>query len=119
MSNPTFRGAERKDIMFTLSIKYGWVCWYCNLPLRPNGKLLHDLGKYDRHTKWEVKEVALHIDHIVPKSCGGTDDIDNLALACEFCNHAKFNTDATTYLEWLDRVRTGDTWTPIRDGRKQ
>jgi 5-methylcytosine-specific restriction endonuclease McrA len=28
----------------------------------------------------------LHIEHIVPKSHGGSDDLDNLALACIDCN---------------------------------
>jgi 5-methylcytosine-specific restriction endonuclease McrA len=29
------------------------------------------------------------IEHIVPKHHGGTDEIENLALACARCNHAK------------------------------
>ena len=29
---------------------------------------------------------ALHIEHIIPKKHGGSDDIDNLALACIDCN---------------------------------
>ncbi len=29
---------------------------------------------------------VLHIEHIVPKKHGGTDDTDNLALACIDCN---------------------------------
>jgi 5-methylcytosine-specific restriction endonuclease McrA len=29
---------------------------------------------------------ALHIEHIVPKAHGGSDHIDNLALACIDCN---------------------------------
>ena len=29
---------------------------------------------------------ALHIEHIVPKKHGGSDDTDNLALACIDCN---------------------------------
>jgi len=29
---------------------------------------------------------VLHIEHIVPKIHGGTDDLDNLALACIDCN---------------------------------
>ncbi len=29
---------------------------------------------------------ALHIEHIIPKIHGGSDDIDNLALACIDCN---------------------------------
>jgi|SRR5262252_6657247 len=29
---------------------------------------------------------ALHIEHIIPRVHGGSDDIDNLALACVDCN---------------------------------
>jgi len=29
---------------------------------------------------------ALHIEHILPKKHGGTDDLENLALACIDCN---------------------------------
>jgi 5-methylcytosine-specific restriction endonuclease McrA len=29
---------------------------------------------------------ALRVEHIIPKSHGGTDDLDNLALACIDCN---------------------------------
>ena len=29
---------------------------------------------------------TLHIEHVIPKIHGGTDDLDNLALACIDCN---------------------------------
>ena len=32
---------------------------------------------------------ALHIEHIIPKKHGGSDDMDNLALACIDCNLRK------------------------------
>jgi HNH endonuclease len=31
------------------------------------------------------------IDHIVPRSLGGSDDLDNLALACRRCNERRYN----------------------------
>jgi 5-methylcytosine-specific restriction endonuclease McrA len=33
----------------------------------------------------------LQLDHIYPTSKGGTDTADNLCLACELCNQAKWN----------------------------
>ena len=30
--------------------------------------------------------LALHIEHVIPKKHGGSDDVDNLALACIDCN---------------------------------
>jgi 5-methylcytosine-specific restriction endonuclease McrA len=29
---------------------------------------------------------SLHVEHIIPKTHGGSDDLDNLALACIDCN---------------------------------
>lgn len=34
-------------------------------------------------------EYALHCDHIVPISRGGTNDLDNLTTSCDFCNCSK------------------------------
>jgi hypothetical protein len=45
-------------------------CEYCRLPLLGNS--------------WQV-------DHIIPKSLGGTDDFNNLAVACFRCNNNKRN----------------------------
>jgi ribosomal protein L33 len=43
------------------------------------------------------------IDHIYPKSKKGSDELDNLALACQACNNYKYNktkaTDPITKLE--------------------
>lgn len=34
-------------------------------------------------------ETAGHIDHVIPKIQGGTDEINNLVAACQSCNSAK------------------------------
>ena len=48
-------------------------------------------------------EYAFHtfpIDHILPISLGGTDDLDNLAYSCQFCNNSKYNK-----IECIDPIR--------------
>ena len=52
------------------------------------------------------------IDHIIPRSAGGTEDLDNLALACWHCNghlKGKWNPDLEnkrpTREELIKRVR--------------
>jgi 5-methylcytosine-specific restriction endonuclease McrA len=45
-------------------------CEYCDRDL---------LASIDAYKAWEA-------DHIVPLSAGGTDDLDNRALACRSCN---------------------------------
>lgn len=49
-----------------------YLCEYCHFPeyLSP-----------DRFT----------IDHIMPQSLGGSDELDNLALACHRCNERHYN----------------------------
>lgn len=48
-------------------------CEYCNT------EMIHDRIAWD----------AVQFDHIIPKSKGGSDDEENLALACKVCNNAK------------------------------
>lgn len=45
----------------------GHRCEYCRLP-----------QQFSRST--------LHVEHIIPKQHGGTDDLDNLCSACNRCN---------------------------------
>jgi len=38
-----------------------------------------------------LSSAPLSIDHLQPQSLGGTDDPDNLALACRRCNERRYN----------------------------
>jgi HNH endonuclease len=38
-----------------------------------------------------LSSAPLSIDHIQPQSFGGTDEADNLALACRRCNERRYN----------------------------
>jgi predicted restriction endonuclease len=40
-------------------------------------------------------DVILHIDHIVPRSKGGKDELDNYQTLCHLCNIGKSNRDET------------------------
>jgi len=40
---------------------------------------------------------ATDIDHIIPKSQGGTDDVDNLQPLCHACHTAKTNRERAAY----------------------
>jgi hypothetical protein len=48
----------------------GGLCEYCKTPERLAG-------------------YAFEVEHIVPTTRGGRDELDNLALSCGFCNKAK------------------------------
>lgn len=62
----------------------GWCCHYCDTPLG-----------------WGHESVTPpHVDHVYPKSWGGWDTIENLALACPSCNCSK---GARTPMGWRCR----------------
>ncbi|MBD2361857.1 HNH endonuclease [Anabaena minutissima FACHB-250] len=46
-----------------------------------------------------IKDVPLQIEHIVAKSCGGTNRVSNLTLACQKCNQAKGNQPIAQFLK--------------------
>ncbi|MGA2175884.1 MAG: HNH endonuclease signature motif containing protein [Verrucomicrobiota bacterium] len=41
------------------------------------------------HLPQEFSELHFHVEHIIPRQHGGTEDSRNLALACPECNLAK------------------------------
>jgi hypothetical protein len=43
------------------------------------------------HSSEDVSAARFEIDHIQPKSLGGSDSLDNLALACQRCNAHHYN----------------------------
>ncbi|MFQ5432244.1 MAG: HNH endonuclease [Nitrospinota bacterium] len=53
------------------------------------------------------RKIRLHIDHIKPKSQGGTDDKQNLRVLCSACNQGKSNIQppSETALNILARIR--------------
>ena len=55
------------------------------------------------HSPEKVSAARFEIDHIYPRSLGGSDDLDNLALACQRCNGNRYNfiqaTDPLTQLQ--------------------
>jgi 5-methylcytosine-specific restriction endonuclease McrA len=45
-----------------------------------------------------AKDIPLEVEHIVPKSVGGSSRVSNLTLACVSCNRAKSNLDIKEFL---------------------
>ncbi|BAZ66118.1 hypothetical protein NIES4106_08650 [Fischerella sp. NIES-4106] len=77
------------------------------------------LEKWNRQCAYcGVKDVPLEIEHIQPKSKGGSDRISNLCLACHKCNQRKGNKDIKDFLKGksdiLNRVLK-QAKTPLKD----
>jgi hypothetical protein len=57
-------------------------------------KLVRERAKYlceYCHSSEEASAALFAIDHITPQSLGGSDDAENLALACQRCNGYRYN----------------------------
>ena len=100
--NPEIAGVEYQqgtlagyEIREYLLEKWGRACAYC-----------------------DAKNVPLQIDHVAPKSRGGSDRVSNLTLACEPCNTAKGNMPVEEFLAGdparLKRI-LAQLKTPLRD----
>jgi 5-methylcytosine-specific restriction endonuclease McrA len=81
LQNPEISGVEYQrgelfgyEVREYLLEKWGRRCAYCG-----------------------AEEVPLEIEHIVPRSRGGTDRVSNLTLACRRCNQAKGNLTAEEF----------------------
>jgi 5-methylcytosine-specific restriction endonuclease McrA len=72
-------GSHTLDQLIEKFARLGNVCFYCG----NSGKLT--------------------IDHDVPLSRGGTDDIDNILPACKRCNCRKHDKTSSEFIEYLHR----------------
>jgi 5-methylcytosine-specific restriction endonuclease McrA len=43
------------------------------------------------HSPERLSANRFTVDHVIPKSLGGADDMNNLALACRRCNERRYN----------------------------
>ena len=82
LQNPEVSGVEYQqgelygyEVREYLLEKWGRACVYCG-----------------------VENTPLEIEHIYPKSQGGSDRVSNLTLACHTCNQAKSNQDIQDFL---------------------
>ena len=102
LQNPEISGVEyQHGVLFGYEVKeyllekWGHKCAYC--------------GK---------KNVPLEVEHIVPKSRGGTNRVSNLTIACHTCNQTKGNELVSDFLknkpEDLKKIQQQQK-TPLKD----
>ncbi len=67
------------------------VCYYCGLDEDELTYIWEPSGVPNRNAR-------LTVDHVLPISRGGTNDLDNLVLACQPCNVSKGNSTLDEFL---------------------
>ena len=74
-------------------------------PRTQHERLLTDLGAYCQGcgSSYSFDPRVLEVDHVRPKSDGGSDAYDNLTLLCPPCNREKRDRYTLTYLQQLNR----------------
>ncbi|TSE32493.1 RNA-guided endonuclease IscB [Tepidimonas charontis] len=102
LQNPEIGGVEYQqgtlagyEVREYLLEKWGRKCAYC-----------------------DAKDVPLEIDHILPRSRGGSDRVSNLVIACHDCNRAKGNMPVERFLaKQPERIRKilAQAKAPLRD----
>lgn len=50
-------------------------------------------------------QFPIEIDHIIPMSKGGVNDLSNVVSACKFCNKAKHDYTLEEFREWLKWIK--------------
>lgn len=76
----------------------GYNCRFCGMPVIRSQTRKRMRDAYPTAINWGDKEIHQHAafqamwaqyDHIVPHACGGTNELDNLVLACAPCNFGR------------------------------
>lgn len=86
LENPDIRGVD-----YQRGRMYGYVDKKAYLLERERGCCIY-CGVH-------ASKAKMQIDHVVPKSKGGTNSLNNLVLSCNACNQAKGSQDVQTYLK--------------------
>lgn len=106
MSHSSVKGKARKSAVKKLIKHFGDTCFYCGC---------------------ELSKETRTIEHVVARSMGGSNKLDNLRLACDYCNKTHKNPreahlrapKPVTKLEWywqkqkIESKREGKSWVAI------
>lgn len=55
----------------------------------------------------KIRGGILEVDHIIPFSMGGSENLENLTTACRKCNRQKKNKSVNEFMIWRDQIRKG------------
>jgi 5-methylcytosine-specific restriction endonuclease McrA len=73
----SFGTGRRRKVVRKLIRRFGDICSYCRVPLEPEP------------SDGILGPTTRTVDHVVPRSLGGTHNLANLVLSCSRCNGAK------------------------------
>jgi hypothetical protein len=108
MSKLVYKHAEKRQ---EIANRRGWSCFYCGTRLVPmilnpepepfNCDLDYHVYIPDPQYAGLAGYSEATIDHMVPRSRGGSGKIDNLTLSCRSCNSKKGRRTATEFIDLM------------------
>lgn len=81
---------------FKLNEKENIYCEYCKIELKPNQRYPYN--------------DASSLDHKLPKTRGGANTFDNIAITCTQCNIIKGTMNTEEYLKFLELLSVEPEW---------
>jgi 5-methylcytosine-specific restriction endonuclease McrA len=83
-------GSKRQRLYIRLVERDGLTCHYCHAKLA-SADMSEGWAYHAASDAWMLTPGYryCHIDHVIPMSRGGSDDLSNLVLSCSTCNEAK------------------------------
>ena len=78
------------------------------IPKYKKALIKHLMSKQNNKCAYCASDITYkyQIDHIHPRSTGGTNGLANLCLCCPFCNRAKLNLPLPIFLNWLNQINS-------------
>lgn len=85
-------------------------CHYCGCetwtdPAHVSEPIVYHARGLSPVLKWlipaSLENKRVQVDHVIPKSRGGTDELENLVIACAQCNQSKGHKTGDEFSAWL------------------
>ena len=93
---PIIELEEQVNNYFKLNEKENIYCEYCNVELKPNQRYPYN--------------DASSLDHKLPKTRGGENNFNNIAITCTKCNIIKGTMNTEEYLKFLELLSVEPEW---------
>lgn len=104
-----------------LHARDGFHCRFCGIPVVPAAVRKKAYALYPAAVPWGRTNNSQHAgfqalwaqyDHVVPHSCGGTNEVENLVVTCAACNFGKmsYRLEELGLLDPRDFVPEKSTW---------